>query len=131
MRTIWVFLLLAALALSAMLLTACGGGGDDRTKVEASLRDYITTAGPGGTFLPVGAGPPRVADNACQDRHVKIKSGHGVLSRTAGRFFANPVALWSCVIRFGSLSVPALVAINDSNKVVWLAPGRFEQFEVK
>ena len=32
----------AALALAAMLLTGCGGS-DDRTKVEASLRDYIGT----------------------------------------------------------------------------------------
>ena len=41
-------LLLAALALTAMLLAACGGGDDrdDRAKVEASLRYYLRTLDP-------------------------------------------------------------------------------------
>jgi hypothetical protein len=122
---------IGGLAFVAVLFAGCGGGGDDRATVEANLRHYISTLGPEGSALPVGAGPPRVRDNACQDRHVKTKRGQEVVSRTAGRIFPTPVALWSCVVRFRSLAVPVLVAVNESNEVVWLAPGRFEQFEVK
>jgi hypothetical protein len=121
----------AVLALTAILFAGCGGGGDPGAKVEASLRQYISARGPEGSFLPVGAGPPRVVDNACRDRHVKTKKGQEVISRTAATVFRNPVALWSCVVRFERLGVPTLVAVDDDEEVVWVAPGRFEQFGVR
>jgi predicted small secreted protein len=58
----------AALALTALLLTACGGGGgggDDRATVGASLRHYFSTIHPEDSSFPTGAGPPRVKDNSC------------------------------------------------------------------
>jgi hypothetical protein len=57
----------AALALTALLLTACGGGGgDDRATVEASLLHYFSTIHPEDSSFPTGAGPPRVKDNSRQ-----------------------------------------------------------------
>ena len=68
----------AALALAAILLTGCGGS-DDRTKVEASLRHYISTLVPGDVAFPIGSGPPRVQDKSCKDRHVTTKKGSEVV----------------------------------------------------
>jgi hypothetical protein len=79
-------LLPAALALTAMVLTACGGGGpDDGAKVEASLQHYLSTLDPDLSTLdpqqslgqtrpavgvfPIGAGPPRVRGNSCKMIH--------------------------------------------------------------
>ena len=125
-----VVLVTAALALTA-LPAGCGGGGDPGAKVEESLLHYVGSMHPEDSPFPAGAGLLRVEQKSCTDRHVKTKRGQEVVSRTAGMIFPNPVALWSCVIRFGSLRLPTLVAVNDSNKVVWAVPGRFEQFEVK
>jgi hypothetical protein len=125
-------LLSAALALTAMLLAGCGGGGGDTgAKVEDSLLHYVGSMHPEDSPFPAGAGLPRVEQKSCTDRHVKTKRGQEVMSATAGMIFPNPVELWSCVIRFGSLRMPTLVAVNDSNKIVWAVPGSFEQFEVK
>ena len=49
--------LFAALAVAAMLLTGCGGGGDDRTKVEASLRHYLYSLSAGTMFEQPGILP--------------------------------------------------------------------------
>ena len=108
----------AALALAAMLLTGCGGS-DDRTKVEASLRDYIGTLGPEhGAFL-IGGGPPRVKNHGCKDRHVTTKRGqvHSFYSATA--ILPEGLALWSCVVTFrNSLTLPVDVAVKGSEVVV-------------
>jgi hypothetical protein len=64
--------LVVALIISAVLLAACDGG-DDHAKVEASLRQYISGLSPEEGPFPVGAGPPRVNENACKDRHVKLR----------------------------------------------------------
>jgi len=109
----------AALAL-AMLLTGCGGG-DDRAKVEASLRDYIGTLGPEhGAFL-IGGGPPRVKNHGCKDRHVTTKRGqvHSFYSATA--ILGEGLALWSCVVTFrNSLTLPVDVAVKGSEVVLVL-----------
>ena len=72
----------AALALAAMLLTGCGGGGaDEGAKVEASLQHYLRTPYPQqslgdmspvvGVFIvgvfPIGAGPPQVKQEQLQE----------------------------------------------------------------
>jgi hypothetical protein len=41
------------------------------------------------------------------------------------------VALWSCVVRLGTLALPVLVAVGDSTEVAWAAPGEFKEFELK
>jgi hypothetical protein len=51
-----IFLLAAALALSAMLLAGCGGGADPGAKVEDSLQDYLGATNPEQGFFLVGAG---------------------------------------------------------------------------
>ena len=108
----------AALALAAMLLTGCGGS-DDRTKVEASLRDYIGTLGPEhGAFL-IGGGPPRVKNHGCKDRHVTTKRGqvHSFYSATVTRGLEG-LALWSCVVTFrNSLTLPVDVVVKGSEVV--------------
>ena len=115
MRTIWV-LLLAALALTAMLLTGCGGG-DDRPRVEASLRHYLSTLDPQACLesrfceqgvFPLGAGAPQVRKNSCK----KIRTGSDGLSG------------WSCVVTFGHGKVAQLVsvAVKDSGKVYGAVP---------
>jgi hypothetical protein len=72
---------LAALTLTAVLFTACGGGAAvDGAKVEDSLRDYLgainseQSSFPQSSF-PVGAGVPRVRHKACTDQHVKVHKG--------------------------------------------------------
>lgn len=122
--------LLAAVALTAMLLAGCGGG-NDRAKVEISLRDYIAGLTPDQTVLPIGAGPPRVANNSCRDRHVTVKKGQGFFSRTAGVYLPEGTALWSCVVKFRHLAQPVVVGVKGGTKVIWATPGRFEEFELK
>ena len=114
-----VFLCLT-FALTGVLLVGCGSG-DDRPKVEDSLRDYLGVMNPEHSSFPVGAGLPRVRHNACRDGHVKVQKGK-LLSDVAGIWkarFPEEVALWSCVVTFGSLVQPATVAVADSTKVVW------------
>ena len=109
----------AALALAAMLLTGCGGS-DDRAKVEASLRHYVAGLSPNlPQPFPIGAGPPRVQDKSCKDRHVTTKRGevHSFYSATA--ILPEGLALWSCVVRFrNSLTLPVDVAVKGSEVVV-------------
>jgi len=102
-------LLSAALGLVAvLLLAACSGaGGDDRAKVEASLRDYLSTIDPqaclGSRFceqgvFPIGAGAPQVRENSCKKVHT---------------------VSWSCVITFahGKAAVPVAVAVKGGGEV--------------
>ena len=128
-------------ALSAPLFGGCGGA-DDRAKVEASLRHYVVNLDPealprgtGGptnpTPFPIGAGPLRIQKNGCKDRHVEAKKGQTLSSRTWSAFLPEDLALWSCVIKFGSYAMPVLVGVNDSTEVVLATPGKFEQFELK
>jgi hypothetical protein len=111
------------LALAAVLSAGCGGGGGDHAKVEASLHRYLVSLVPGDAPFPVGAGTPRVRENSCKDRHVKIEKAlawPGVQGR-----FRQPLglALWQCVVKFGTLATPVLVAVDDSTEVVAAAPG--------
>jgi hypothetical protein len=124
-----------ALALTVMLLTGCGGS-DDRTKVEASLRDYVADLSPNlPQPFPIGSGPPRVQDKSCNDRHVTTKGGQvhsfhsatGLWWSTDGHhgllFPPEGLALWSCVVTFrNSLALPVGVAMKGS-EVVAVFPG--------
>ena len=67
-------LVAAIVALTVVLLAGCGGGADDRAKVEANLQRFLATPehAPG---FPVGGGPPRVKDHAC----FKVEGSHTVL----------------------------------------------------
>ena len=104
----------AALALAAMLLTGCGGS-DDRTKVEASLRHYISTLVPGDVAFPIGSGPPRVQDKSCKDRHVTTKRGQVHSFHSATVILPEGLALWSCVVTFrNGLTLPVDVAVKGS-----------------
>jgi hypothetical protein len=119
------------LALSAVLLAGCGGG-DDPAKVEASLRDYLRNLpSPEDSPFPTGAGYPRVKSNGCKDRHVKIEKGQVLFSRNVTARIPEGLALWSCVLRFGSLALPVLVAVDNSTKVFWATPGKFNEFILK
>jgi hypothetical protein len=122
-RTICV-LLLVAVALTAALAACGGGGSDDRAKVEASLRDYLSTLDPqacvGSRFcqqgvFPLGAGPPRVRENSCKKLQMPVVP--------PGR---NPKGLsgWSCVVTFGSVktALPVAVAVKGGGEVYWAAP---------
>ena len=108
----------AALALAAMLLAGCGGS-DDRTKVEASLQQHLGSFNPEDLSFPIGAGPPRLQDKSCKDRHVTTKRGqvHSFYSATA--ILPEGLALWSCVVTFrNSLTLPVDVAVKGSEVVV-------------
>jgi hypothetical protein len=109
-----------ALALTGVVLAGCGSG-DDRPTVEDSLRTYLGATNPEHSSFPVGAGVPRVKHNACTDQHVKVQKGK-LLSDQAGIWrarFPEEVALWSCVVTFGSLVQQATVAVTGNTKVVW------------
>jgi hypothetical protein len=112
----------AALAL-AMLLTGCGGS-DDRVKVEASLRHYVAGLSPNlPQPFPIGAGPPRVQDKSCKDRHVTIKRGQVHSFGNTTVIFPEAVAVWSCVVTVrNSLTLPVDVAVKGS-EVVAVFPG--------
>ncbi len=118
------------LALVAVLFAGCGGGGDDGAKVEAGLRQYIASSVPDQTPFPVGAGPPRVKDHGCNDRHLKYKKGQAFASRTAGVVLPEGIAVWSCVVEFRTLAMPVVVGVKGGTDVVFVMPGKFEQFEL-
>jgi hypothetical protein len=128
-----IFLPTAALALTAMLAAGCGGGGDPRPKVEASLRHYFSTLSPEESIFPTGAGPPRVKDNGCKDLHRKSPEGPGMRPALPPRGNFRPggsravpvlqkVALWQCFVRFKNFTLTVQVAVNDSTEVVWAWP---------
>jgi hypothetical protein len=119
-------LVATSVALTVVLLAGCGGGGgDDRAKVEDGLRDYLGAMNPAKrqSSFPTGAGVPRVRHKACNDGHVKVPKGQ-VLSDRAGVWKARlpeEVALWTCVVTFGSVVRPATVAVTGSTEVIWAA----------
>jgi hypothetical protein len=125
-------LLSAALALIAMVLTACGGGGaDDGAKVEASLQHYLSTLNPEQSLgpqtrpavgvFPIGAGPPRVRENSCKKIHTgklrPVRTGKVPPAR-----LPEGLSGWSCVVRFGKTALPVAVAVKGSGEVYWAAP---------
>jgi len=119
------FLPTAALALTAMLVAGCGGGGDPRPTVEAGLRHYFTTFRPEDSIFPHGAGPPGVKANGCKDLHRKFPPpppGRKVRLLPPGSTKFEKVALWQCFVRFENFTLTAQVAVNDSNEVVWAVP---------
>jgi hypothetical protein len=124
-------LLPAALALTAMVLTACGGGGaDDGAKVEASLKHYLSTpypqqslgqVSPAVAVFPLGAGPPRVRENSCKRIHPeKVRSARTGKVRPA--LLPEGLSGWSCVVTFGRTALPVTVAVKGSGEVYWAAP---------
>jgi FtsX-like permease family protein len=125
-----IFVLAAALALTAMLLAGCGGRADPGAKVEDSLRGYLANVRPEETGFPLGAGVPRVSHNACQDGHVKVPKGK-LLSDRVGFHkarFREEVALWSCDVTLGRLVQAATVAVTGSTEVVWAVAVPLEAF---
>ena len=123
-------LITGTLVLVAVLLAGCGSGSAS-AKVEAGLRHYIARLTPEQGPFPVGAGPPRVRNNSCEDRHVEVKKGQGFFSRTAGVYLPQGTALWSCVVDLKSLALPVVVGVKGGTTVVWAIPGRFDQFTLK
>ena len=101
---------LAILAI-AVPLAGCGGGGDDGTKVEASLQHYLSSLDPqaclGSRYceqgvFPLGAGVPDVRAKSCKKAHIgEVRSG------------------WSCVITFrpGKTALPVAVAVKGNDEV--------------
>jgi hypothetical protein len=128
LRVGFVFLS-AALGLAAMLLTGCGGS-DDRAKIEASLRDYLSTPYPQeclnsgfcpqGAF-PVGAGAPQVKENSCKKIHTGLAR---VPEGPRPAWLSEGLPGWSCVITFppGKTALPVAVAVKDNGEVFWAAP---------
>ena len=117
-----IFLAVASV-LIAVLLAACGGGGHQSAKVEDSLRQYISGLPPEEGAFPIGAGPPRVVDNGCTDRHVTTKDGHVYHFHSAITYLPSGLALWTCAVTFrSSLALRVGVAVKGS-KVVAVFPG--------
>jgi hypothetical protein len=125
-----VLVVALGLALTPLWLVGCGGT-DNRAKVEASLRHYVNNLAPEKGPFPIGAGTPQVRDNGCKDRHVKTKKGQYLSSRNVYARMGDGLALWSCVVRFGTLAIPVLVAVVDRTEVVLVIPGKFEEFKLK
>ena len=126
LRVGFVFLS-AALALAAMLLTGCGGGGDDQARVEASLRHYFSTLNPEDSGFPAGAGPPRVKDNGC----VKLEPAPLTLPfdkvRVNGHVWLftprrRRVSFWRCAVIFGTYRPMRVAVVVDGTKVVGAMP---------
>jgi hypothetical protein len=104
----------ATLALTAVLLAGCGGGGDDQAKVEASLRRYLVGLPPDQNPFPMGAGAPRVQDNSCVKRGTPP-----IRSRT---WMPLPGTYWQCVVKFGTRPMLATIVVDNSTEVVAAGP---------
>jgi hypothetical protein len=66
--------------------------------------------------FPVGAGAPRVKNNGC------FKLERDSLGPNP-RPLPPRLALWNCVIKFGTLATPVIVTVRDSTEVVFAMPG--------
>jgi hypothetical protein len=115
------------LALVAVLLGGCGGGGDDQARVEVSLRHYFSTIYPEDSVFPYGAGPPRVKDKGC----VKLEpapltlpfdkvrvNGHVRLFTPRGR----RVSFWHCAVSFGTYRPMRVAVLVDGTEVISAMP---------
>jgi hypothetical protein len=108
------------LALAAVLLAGCGGGGDDHAKVEASLQHYLDSLVAEEGAFPIGAGAPRVKDNSCKERHGTERFVFATLTRTIKSREGLP--LWACVVKFGTYPMPVVAAVDDGTEVVVAIP---------
>jgi hypothetical protein len=123
----------------AVLLAGCGGGGraDDPAKVEAGLRQYLSTLDPFSSTFPTGSGPPHVKENSCkkvptlQGRIVRPPKAQAPrvrlpkLTKAQARFLrllagSSP---WSCVVTFrGTYSLPVNVIAKANGEVLEAQP---------
>ena len=120
---VWGRMVRVAFALFAVAvpLAGCGGSGsDDGAKVEAGLRDYLSTLHPEDSIFPTGAGPPRVADNSCRYRNQSSFVPRP--GQTRFRRGEKTLALWQCSVRFKSFTLPVAVAVNDHNEIELAVP---------
>jgi hypothetical protein len=119
----------AALALIAVLLAGCGGGGD-RAKVEDTIQNALNNLDPAQrTAFPIGAGPPRVKQDSCKSTQkppVRINLPaqihvHGP-RLPKGLVLPRPpkhLAYWSCVVRFAHTPFHVRVALEDNGTIFW------------
>jgi hypothetical protein len=139
----------AGVALTAVLFAGCGGGGDERAKVEANLQRFLATPEHAPSF-PAG-GPPRVKDNSC----FKLEGSHAVLPLIAakdvrpgmmvvlwrgmkvvawpGSRSSAPVissSYWNCLVKIGAnVVIPVIVAVADESNDVLMADPRLPNTE--
>jgi hypothetical protein len=107
------------LALAALLVAGCGGGGSDQAKVEANLQHYVNGLRPELSGFPMGLGLPKVKANSCSDRHIEVEKRDVMWSSTR---FGVPVgiegALWGCVVKLGTYVTRVNVVVVGRAKVV-------------
>jgi hypothetical protein len=108
----------AIVALTVVPFAGCGGGGDDHAQVEANLQHYLIGLARGEARFPIGAGSPRVKDNGC----FKLEKG-SVWPNPLDQPLPPRLALWNCVVKFGTIATPVTVAVDDSTEVVAATPG--------
>jgi len=111
----------APLALTAVLLAACGGGGDERAKVEASLRQYVSTVIPEESGFPLGAGAPQVRKNSCKS-HPRMEPPPDRTSRVRGARIPEGLTFWSCVATFAKTPFDVAVAVKRSGEIYLASP---------
>jgi hypothetical protein len=120
------FSLPAALALTAMLLAACGGGHHG-AQVEDTIQNSLNHLDPTlRAFFPVGAGPPRVKANSCKKiTQPTPPPGRLTLPPRPSREFDRPprppkhLAWWSCVVRLAHTPFDLRVALEDNGTIFW------------
>lgn len=113
----------APLALAATLLAAaCGAGGDDPSKVEASLRQYLSTVVPEETGFPLGAGVPRVRERRGKKIPTEVFSSH------IPKGFPKGLSGWTCVVTLKRATLPTLVVLKRNGEVLAAYPGASREF---
>jgi hypothetical protein len=119
----------ASLALTAVLLAGCGGGGrDDQARVEAGLQNYLNNLYPEDSSFPTGAGPPRVKDRGCfKGEPAPVESSPLPKVRVNGRMrLLTPrgrrVAFWHCAVIFGTYRPMRVAVVVDGTKVISAMP---------
>jgi hypothetical protein len=111
--------LAGVLALAAVLVAGCGGGGNHPAKVEANLQHYLNGLYPEQTGFPIGLGLPKVKANSCIDRHVRVEKGDVKWSSISfGVPMAGEGALWGCVVKVGTYVARVNVLVVDGTRVV-------------